>query len=157
MKVKLLWHSDSPGWPLTSGRMVAGVWTCPKVRVAASVGIRERSPRRPVPPALALLPFLGAGHTHQSGEYRDVVHNGLYYLKSRIIKTAHGADLQEGTMYAQGLAAIALCEAYAMTQDETLRQPAQQAIDFICYAQHSGGGWRDYPGRRAIPPCSVGK
>ncbi len=94
---------------------------------------------------LALLPFLGAGHTHLSGEYRDVVNNGLYYLKNHMIMTPHGADLQEGTMYAQGIATIALCEAYAMTQDPDLRVPAQRAVDFICYAQHSGGGWRYYP------------
>ncbi len=94
---------------------------------------------------LALLPFLGAGHTHMSGEYRDVVHNGLYYLKNHAIMTPNGADLQEGTMYSQGIATMALCEAYAMTQDPDLRVPAQRAVDFICYAQHSGGGWRYYP------------
>ncbi len=94
---------------------------------------------------LALLPFLGAGMTHTEGEYRDVVNNGLYYLKSRIVPTSNGADLQEGTMYAQGIATIALCEAYAMTQDESLRKPAQQAVDFICAAQHSAGGWRYIP------------
>lgn len=94
---------------------------------------------------LALLPFLGAGMTHTEGAYRDVVNNGLYYLKSRIVPTSHGADLQEGTMYAQGIATIALCEAYAMTQDASLRQPAQQAVDFICAAQHSAGGWRYIP------------
>ncbi len=94
---------------------------------------------------LALLPFLGAGQTHMEGEYRDVVHAGVYYLKDHIVPTPHGADLQEGTMYAQGIATIALCEAYGMTKDESLRQPAQQAIDFICWAQHSAGGWRYYP------------
>ena len=33
-----------------------------------------------------------------------------------------------------------------MTRDETLRPPAQQSIDFICYAQDTvGGGWRYQP------------
>ncbi|MFW6170608.1 MAG: prenyltransferase/squalene oxidase repeat-containing protein [Planctomycetota bacterium] len=96
---------------------------------------------------LALLPFLGAGHTHQSGKYRHVVQNGLEYLKSRIAQTPEGADLQEGTMYAQGIATIAFCEAYAMTQDATLGPSAQAAIDFIDSAQHSEGGWRYYPGQ----------
>ena len=50
-------------------------------------------------------------------------------------------------MYAQGIATLTLCEAYAMTQDPELRKPAQQAIDFICHAQHSAGGWRYYPGQ----------
>jgi len=97
--------------------------------------------------ALALLPMLGAGYTHQQGEYSDVVRRGLYYLGNRTILTADGADLRDGTMYAQGLAAIALCEAYAMTADPALKDIAQAAIDFIVYAQDKkGGGWRYTPG-----------
>jgi hypothetical protein len=96
---------------------------------------------------LALLPFLGAGHTHQSGEFRETVEKGLYYLTSRMIETRHGGDMQEGTMYAQGLATIALCECYAMTGDAALRPPAQSAIDFIVHAQHPAGGWRYLPGQ----------
>lgn len=98
--------------------------------------------------ALALLPFLGAGHTHTAGEYQHVVEQGLYYLGSRMLATPHGVDLQEGTMYAQGLASIVLCEAYAMTDDRTMEKPAQRAIDFILYAQDpEGGGWRYFPGQ----------
>jgi hypothetical protein len=95
---------------------------------------------------LALLPFLGAGYTHQQGKYKEVVDRGLYYLTGRMIETAHGGDLQEGTMYSQGIAAIALCEAYAMTGDKQLQPYAQKAIDFIVYAQHPRGGWRYLPG-----------
>lgn len=97
--------------------------------------------------ALALLPFLGAGHTHQQGEYQQVVKQGLYYLQGRMRRTPHGGDLMEGTMYAQGLAAVALCEAYTLTKDPDLRPAAQEAIDFICYAQHPAGGWRYFPGQ----------
>jgi hypothetical protein len=96
---------------------------------------------------LALLAFLGAGHTQLEGGYRDVVHRGLYYLRNRMFIGPEGGDLQEGTMYAQGIAAIALCEAYALTRDAELLMPAQRAIDFICHAQHSAGGWRYYPGQ----------
>lgn len=97
--------------------------------------------------ALALLPFLGAGHTHQQGEYREVVKQGLYYLQGRMRRTPHGGDFLEGTMYAQGLTAIALSEAYVMTKDPELRPFAQEAIDYICYAQHPAGGWRYFPGQ----------
>lgn len=96
---------------------------------------------------LALLPFLGAGETTDDSQYAKVVERGLYYLTGRMIIGRHGGDLQEGTMYAQGIAAIALCEALAMTQDGSLRTPAQAAIDFICNAQHEQGGWRYYPGQ----------
>jgi len=96
---------------------------------------------------LALLPFLGAGYTHQSGKYRDVVDQGLYYLTSRMLVTPHGGDLQEGTMYAHGIATLTLCEAYAMTGDERWRPAAQDAVRFICHAQHERGGWRYVPGQ----------
>ncbi len=98
--------------------------------------------------AVALLPFLGAGHTHLRGEYKSVVDRGVKYLLRRMLSTPHGGDLREGTMYAHGLATIALCEAYGMTRDEKLREPAQWAVDFIVYAQdHHGGGWRYTPGQ----------
>ncbi len=94
---------------------------------------------------LALLPFLGAGQTHREGEYRETIASGLNYLLASQRKSARGADLQDGTMYGQGIAAIALCEAYGLTQDPALKDAAQGAIDFIVAAQHHEGGWRYYP------------
>jgi len=49
-------------------------------------------------------------------------------------------------MYSQGVATIALCEAYALTGDEDLKPFAQAAIDFIVDAQDpKAGGWRYMP------------
>jgi hypothetical protein len=97
--------------------------------------------------AICMLPFLGAGYTHQEGPYQDVVRRGMYYLMRSARQTPHGADLQNGTMYAQGLSAIALCEAYAMTRDPALRGLADQSLRFIVFAQDAkGGGWRYTPG-----------
>jgi len=94
--------------------------------------------------ALALLPFLGAGRTHIEGQYKDLVKGGLKYLVTHI-KPDHGAGgFHEtgGNMYSHGLATIALCEAYAITQDKNLLTPAQAAINFIVCAQDPvGGGW----------------
>ena len=96
---------------------------------------------------LALLPFYGAGYTHKEGPYKEQVDKGLYYLGSRMLVTPQGGDLEEGTMYAQGISAIVLCEAFAMSKDENLRPYAQKAVDFIVYAQDKhGGGWRYTPG-----------
>ena len=96
---------------------------------------------------LALLAFLGAGYTHQDGEYKDTVQRGLYHLSMRAAVTPHGIDLQSGTMYGQAIATLALCEAYGMTHDVALRDLAKRSVDFILYAQdRKGGGWRYTPG-----------
>ncbi len=98
--------------------------------------------------AMALLPFLGAGQTHKEGAYKEVVERGLTFL-IRNMKLANGmGDLSDtgGRLYSHGLASIALCEAYAMTQDPVLLQPSQLAVNFIVYAQDPvGGGWRYEP------------
>jgi hypothetical protein len=97
---------------------------------------------------LALLPFLGAGYTQTQGEHQEAVKRGLYYLSTRAVITPHGVDLRDGgTMYSQGIATIALCEAYGMTHDAGLKEIAQGAIRFIVYAQDmQRGGWRYTPG-----------
>ena len=98
--------------------------------------------------ALALLPFLGSGQTHQDGEYKEVVEKGLAYLiKNQRPEGNAGSFFEpEGTMYSHGLAAICLCEAYVMTKDPRLKYPAQKALDYIDFAQDPvGGGWRYAP------------
>lgn len=98
---------------------------------------------------LALLAFLGRGETHLEGDYQDTVKRGLYYLTGQMHVTDQGGDLRDqGRMYAQGIATIALCEAYAMTRDRALEPFAQQSLDFIVNAQDKrGGGWRYQPGQ----------
>jgi hypothetical protein len=95
--------------------------------------------------AMALLPFLGAGHTHQQGNYQKEVNAGLYFLLSQ--QQGNGALWESGgTMYSHGLAGIVLCEAFAMTHDRALSKPAQAALDFIALAQDPiRGGWRYEP------------
>ena len=104
--------------------------------------------------ALALLPFLGAGQTHEYGKYKNTVAKGLrWIIKNQDPDTG---DLrtnlsQQLAMYAHGQASIVLVEAYAVTGDEQFREPAQKAIDFIVGAQrdnknrHNRGGWRYTP------------
>lgn len=97
--------------------------------------------------SLALLPYMGAGQTHLKGEFRNVVMAGLKFLVS------NGKPGKEqgipyidytsgGSMYDHGLAAITLCEAYAMTGDPDLAGPAQASLNFIMVAQCRDGGWR---------------
>jgi type IV secretory pathway VirB10-like protein len=97
--------------------------------------------------ALALLPFLGAGETHVAGKYKEEVRKGLYWLVQHQGRDGDLRGAGSGNMYAHGQAAIALCEAFALTQDEELRAAGQLALDFIVRAQHPAGGWRYQPGQ----------
>jgi hypothetical protein len=97
---------------------------------------------------LALLCFLGAGYTHTDGKYRDTVAAGVAQL---VAHQKPDGDLFAGGSkyvwyYSHGIASIALCEAYGMTKDPELREPAQKALNFILASQHpTFGGWRYAP------------
>ena len=101
---------------------------------------------------LALLAFLGGGHTHRKGDYQRNVKRGVDYLLKAGKPTTAGLDLRgkvtsnEG-MYVQAICAIALCECAAMTKDPRIDKAAESAIEFIVKAQNStDGGWRYSPG-----------
>jgi hypothetical protein len=94
---------------------------------------------------LALLPFLGSGHTHIEGDYRETVDRGLRFLLRNMMVEGDRGSLVDpgGNYYSHGLCAIALCEALALTKDRGLAVPAQLLINETCFAQHPmGGGWR---------------
>jgi len=76
--------------------------------------------------AMGVLPFLGAGQTHQVGDFQQTVAAGLKFLIARMVmRPGQGGDLRDtgGRMYSHGLATLALCEAYAMsmTPDQARR------------------------------------
>jgi hypothetical protein len=91
---------------------------------------------------MALLPFLAAGETHKSGNrYQKTVSAGLNFL-IRNLSTSTGKFAHAGTMYAQAIGTIPLCEAYGMTKDKSLLLgPAQAAINYIQKAQGANGSW----------------
>ena len=96
--------------------------------------------------AMALLPFLAAGQTHFSkGPYRRTIQGGLDWLIRH--QNSQTGDLRDGSnMYAHGLAAITLCEAYGLTKDSRLRIAAEGAIRYIESSQiPSTGGWHYAP------------
>ena len=96
----------------------------------------------------ALLPLLGDGHTHISGQYQSAVSRGLGWMLTQQKRDGElsGKLGRDYRMYVHAIAAIVLCEAYGMTKDPTLRDPAQRALDFIVAAQHRpSGGWRYHP------------
>jgi len=118
--------------------------------------IEHLDAKRPAATGLALLCFLGAGYTHQEGKYKDEVYRGLMFLMDNM---KHGkqdnidprwpgqfsSSLSKHQMYEQGIATLALCEAYQMTHDKMLMNSCQEAIDFITAAQHYDGSWGYFP------------
>ncbi len=97
--------------------------------------------------SLALLAYLGTGQTHRTGRDRAIILNGFNWL---LAHQKPNGDLRAvldrpAGMYAHALATIVLCESLAVSGDEELRVPAQNAIDFLVEAQHSSGGWRYRP------------
>lgn len=137
---------------LAQHQLASGAWSCDHGRSPKHVG-PVRDPGRHEPECgstgLALLVFLGAGQTHREGMYQEEVRRGLHFLGRAMKVTRAGGDLRGGgTLYDHAIAAIALCEAYALSQDPTLAAPAQAALDFIHSSQDkTGGGWRYTPGQ----------
>ncbi len=102
--------------------------------------------------ALALLSFQGAGYTHRQFKYESVCGRALTWM---IKNQRPNGDLYVRTdpksdgnswLYSHAIATLALCEAYGMTQDESIKQNAQGAINFLIQSQDpQGGGWRYQP------------
>jgi hypothetical protein len=98
--------------------------------------------------ALALLSFLGAGYTHKDGKYATTVENGLDFLRAQQKSDGdlRGASRTVG-MYCHAMATLALCEAYALSLDDRLRDPAERAVAFLVHARaRDGQAWRYAPG-----------
>ena len=130
------------GTTFTEAAVARGLrWIAGEQLDDGSWGLRRRANRQ-AGTSLALLPFLGAGQTHLNGLYVSEVSGGLRYLLDQQGSDGdlRGDSSQQFGMYVQGQATIVLCEAYAMTQDERLRDAAQCATDFIVRAQHPRGG-----------------
>jgi hypothetical protein len=103
---------------------------------------------------LSLLAFLGAGYTHLTRTTYDdfytkkkmsfgkVVKKGLDFLIAQ--QDSNGClGRQTGEyMYNHTIGALALAEAYGLTNAAVYKQPAQKAIDFLIEAQNPGLGWR---------------
>jgi len=103
--------------------------------------------------ALSLLSFQGAGYTHQQYQYADHVGKALQFLVKNqrpngdLYKPEDPASDQNAWLYSHAIASLALCEAYGMTQDPSLHEPAQKAINFMVESQDKQrGGWRYRPG-----------
>jgi len=98
--------------------------------------------------ALALLTFLGAGYTHTEGRYAETIGKGIKYL---LKQQQPDGDLRGRSrvvgMYCHAMATLSLCEAYALTGDGRLRDPAGRAVTFLVRSRARDGlAWRYEPG-----------
>jgi hypothetical protein len=116
---------------------------------------------------LATLAYLGAGYTHKTGKFKDTVDKALKFMLAaqhkdpekdkKILGAIYFTEGQRDKFktkceswwvwgsygYNHAICGLALAEAYGMTSDETLREPAQLAVDYsINIHQQPYYGWR---------------
>jgi hypothetical protein len=114
------------------------------------------------PTALALLPFLGRGYTHEDvisngaggqekNEYAKVVDRAVKHLikrqdlKTGVIRAASSASAD--CYDAHCLATLALCELYSLSNDTTFKDRLKKAtldpaVKALAQQQLGDGGWR---------------
>ena len=98
---------------------------------------------------LALLAFLGAGHTHESGAHQKTVAAGIQFLlrEQKSDGNLSGQATLFAKTYCHAMATFALAEDVAMTRDARLKQALERSIQFTIRSQHApSGGWRYRPG-----------
>ena len=98
---------------------------------------------------LALLAFQGAGYNHREFKYARQMNHALQWLienqqdDGSLYVPADKKSNESSRMYSHGIAALALTEAYGMTQDLQIKDAAQKALDYIRKSQDPRkGGWR---------------
>ncbi|HOX07262.1 MAG TPA: terpene cyclase/mutase family protein, partial [Planctomycetota bacterium] len=98
---------------------------------------------------LALLAFLGAGYTHKSGQFSDNVNRAIKWILANQKKDGAIFFQEWGRpagSYGHAIAGLALAEAYGMSRDESLREPAQRAVQYsLATMQQPYSGWRYFP------------
>ena len=116
-----------------------GRWATDAFHLVSKCACTERGEKHDIAgTAFGLLPFLGAGETHKRGRYAQAVQRGLAYLLSQQKPDGKFHD----NAYENALATLAVCEAYGMTADGSLKAQAQAAATFIVKAQDpESGSW----------------
>lgn len=107
---------------------------------------------------LALLAFQGAGYNHREFKYARQINHAIQWLIENqaadggLYVSSNKKSDSACRLYSHGIAALALTEAYGMTQDARLKEPAQKALDYIMESQDPRkGGWRysDLPAKKS--------
>jgi hypothetical protein len=94
---------------------------------------------------LALLAFLGDGHTLREGLYKEVVSKGIKWMRDQQDPETGliGDDIGHSFLYDHGIASLAVCEAYVLSlKTPLLKSTAQKSINYISRARNPYGAWR---------------
>lgn len=92
---------------------------------------------------LALLAFLGDGSTMRSGPYQEVVKKAVLWLRDQQAENGlFGTDSNQHFIYDHAIAALAMCEAYGLSEYKLLRKYAQRGLDYLEQHRNPYGMWR---------------
>ncbi|MFM2216114.1 MAG: hypothetical protein RL240_432 [Planctomycetota bacterium] len=102
---------------------------------------------------LAVLAFLGAGHSHlDGGPYAQNIQRGLDFLRSEQfpsgdlsgrLQIGQDPNVRFSRMYSHAMAGLAISEAYAITADPMLLDSVQGGVRYTLNAMNPRtGGWR---------------
>ncbi|MHC4601208.1 MAG: prenyltransferase/squalene oxidase repeat-containing protein, partial [Planctomycetota bacterium] len=98
--------------------------------------------------SMTLLAFLGAGHTHKHGKFKNTVKKALKFLKAS--QNPDGSFGSGGTAVdsrAHAVCTMAVAEAYGLSNKSPLIQGlAQKAVDFLVDVQAPYSGWGGFKG-----------
>ncbi len=95
--------------------------------------------------ALATLAFLGAGHTHREGPYKEQVARALAWLRGG----------QGATIFGTAYATQALAEAFDMTGDEELKPAVEAGIAELLQARQPDRAWRYFAAEVSDVPTTA--
>jgi hypothetical protein len=126
-----------------------GRWSCSKFNGACKKGMCTGAGASDAHDAgitgLALLAFLGAGHTHKQGAFKETVKEGLKALHDlQGPEGRFGPESPDGVwMYDHAICTQAAVEAYGLSGRSALLEPmAAKAVEYLLSCRNPGKGWR---------------
>lgn len=92
---------------------------------------------------LALLAFLGNGHTMTRGRHKEVVRRGMKWLTREQDRESglFGEEIGHAFLYDHAIATLAMCETYYLDKSTLLQRKVQRALNYISRARNPYGVW----------------